>query len=398
MRYFTVRAENTKLQTAKDVDIPARQLLRFFNDFETQLREDGIFSEKEELLKRIVPRAEGMVDALQVQIFQFNKDIIELGDLEYDVYLNGTNKDALNMSLSSLSLWFCSVQSAKICSITLPISRLFHFIEDDLKREIAKNEGTSDDYEEWRFKVFLNGEGLLYIPRMHRSKTLQVMIMIDDTKGSYKKDNKETPQVDVKVTERKALIVPAKKSWKDYKTKVVGIRQRGDLRILMSRLAVDRIWSSLTEYMSIMIQSDAYETGGFLLGNVFIDEEDKIFIDIDAFETVDTKAQFSFTGLLRYSPELVQESVQKMKDVYPEKKRLGWYHAHLSTVRFRAQFASSKSISQIDFSIADRELHGSMFREPWQVAMVIDIAAHQFNFFQWKRNELEACSGYYEYE
>jgi hypothetical protein len=397
MRYFTVRAENTKLQTVKDVDIPARQLLLLFNDFETQLREDGIFAEKEELLKRVVPHAEGMVYALQIQIFQFDKDIAELGDLEYDVYLNGMSRNALNLSLNSLSLWFCSIQSAKICSVTLPVSQLFHSIMDDLKREMVKNEVPSDEPEEWRFKVFLDGEGLLYIPRMHRSKTLQVMIMIDDPKGSYTKDNKEMPQVDVKVTERKALIVPEKKPWKNYEAEVVGVRQRGDLQILMSRLVVDRIWSSLTEYIHLKDKSRIYEMGGFLFGGVFIDEKNKPFIDIDEFMTVDTQTQLSFTGLLRYSPELLQESVQKMKDVYPEKKRLGWYHAHLVRGRTNSLLELGWITSKLDFSSSDKDLHMSLFREPWQVAMIIDIEKHKFDFYQWKRNEVERCSGFYTY-
>lgn len=398
MRYFTVQAENTKLQTVKDVDIPARQLLLLFKDFETQLREDGIFAEKEELLKRVVPHAEGMVYALQIRIFRFDKDIAELGDLEYDVYLNEVSRNTLNLSLNSLSLWFCSIQSAKICSVTLPVSQLFHSIMDDLKREMVKNEVPSDEPEEWRFKVFLNGEGLLYIPRMHRSKTLQVMIMIDDPKDSREEYDKEARLVDVKVTERKSLIIPNKKSWKDYKTEVVGIRQRGDLRILMSRPAVDRIWSSLTEYMRIMDQRQVYEMGGFLLGNVFIDEEDKTFIDIDAFVIVDIQTQLSFTGLLRHSTELLQESIQKMKDVYPEKKRLGWYHAHLVRGRSRSVFKSEWAASILDFSSADKDLHLSLFREPWQVAMVIDIEKHKFDFYQWKRNEVERCSGFYIYD
>jgi hypothetical protein len=106
----------------------------------------------------------------------------------------------------------------------------------------------------------------------------------------------------------------------------------------------------------------------------------------------------SFTSLLKYYPDTLQQTTQKIKEMYPDMRRLGWYHAHLIPVRSRNEFMSPQAISQLDFSIADRELHSSMFREPWQVALVIDIAAHQFNFYQWKRNELEPCSGYYEYE
>jgi hypothetical protein len=107
---------------------------------------------------------------------------------------------------------------------------------------------------------------------------------------------------------------------------------------------------------------------------------------------------FSFSSLVQNYPVMLQETTKKMKEMYPDKKRLGWYHAHLIPVRSRSLLKSQQVLNLLDFSNADRDLHRNMFREPWQVAMVIDIASHQFNFYQWKRNELEPCSGYYEYE
>lgn len=395
MRYFTVRIENSR-DVHREVDIPLRQLLPLFQYLESRLREDGIFSAKEELLKRFVPSVDASPDSLEVQIF--TQDLSDLGSVDYDIYPNSLGTTLPDLPIKCISLWFCATQTRRICSVSFPAVQLFQSLFKSLYSDLTLGQkgGEQDNYS---FKVFLRGSGLPFVPRQHLSRTISLLILENPKAEREIEKQPLTTVLNVLVTERKSLVTTTKRSLRDYKSVLVGVRQRGDLRILVERSASEGIFRYLQQDKHGLERSNKYELGGFLLGNVFLDEDDKPFVDIDKIVPMIVDGMASFTGFLRYEPEALQTTLEEIKGRYPDKNRVGWYHAHLIYKRSSGSIKSSYTFdtSAYDFSKSDKELHLSMFPEMWQVALLVDIQNQKFYFYQLKRNAVEPCSGYYLY-
>lgn len=107
--------------------------------------------------------------------------------------------------------------------------------------------------------------------------------------------------------------------------------------------------------------SDEVEEGGFLTGRVYrvADRPGSLLVAVDAVvpaeRTGASMLHFTFTGesFLRMGDRLASRGGEQL---------VGWYHTHL--------FAATKSLG---LSSIDVELHTTTFRQPWQIAGLINL-------------------------
>jgi proteasome lid subunit RPN8/RPN11 len=115
------------------------------------------------------------------------------------------------------------------------------------------------------------------------------------------------------------------------------------------------------------------EVGGVLLGSVFLEPESKqSYIVI----THSIPAEFAAEGRghITFTRETWLKIHQIRERKYPTKEIVGWYHTHPGLKIF---------LSELDLFI-----HRNFFREPWQVALVIDPAEDKGGFFTWAQGEI----------
>ncbi len=118
-----------------------------------------------------------------------------------------------------------------------------------------------------------------------------------------------------------------------------------------------------TAFAETLPFSSEVEEGGFLAGNVFrdVNREGGYLVQVNAViqaeRTGASMLNFTFTGesFLRINEQIVTRGRGE--------KLLGWYHTHL--------FPATDSLG---LSSVDVDLHRSIFRQPWQVAALVNIS------------------------
>lgn len=111
-----------------------------------------------------------------------------------------------------------------------------------------------------------------------------------------------------------------------------------------------------------MPMSSVYEEGGFLLGRPFeqSDSSDRYLIDVaKAVPAENTAASFS---RLSFTSDSFTALKKELATSYKGLQILGWYHSHLFP-----------ATDEFGLSGHDVEFHKSTFRQPWQVAGLINL-------------------------
>lgn len=124
------------------------------------------------------------------------------------------------------------------------------------------------------------------------------------------------------------------------------------------------------------------ELGGFLLGGVYECpkfQQHFIFIDeaVEAQEIESNAVRLRFTNDTYARLEEHREKSQKIV--------LGWYHSHPKMGIFLSEH--------------DLFIHQGFFREPYQVALVVEPEKHLGGFFHWNGKNVDPYyyAGYYEF-
>ncbi len=109
-----------------------------------------------------------------------------------------------------------------------------------------------------------------------------------------------------------------------------------------------------------------HEVGGILVGQVCRDGEDGLLYIVveDAIQARHT--QYSPTRLTFTQDSLVQLN-RELEERFPGKRMVGWYHTHPHMDVFMSAY--------------DLWLHTNFFREPWQVALVMEPCSARGGFF-----------------
>ncbi len=187
----------------------------------------------------------------------------------------------------------------------------------------------------------------------------------------YMSDSRTAPEVDGSVlvrpygeNERPAFGLrripddpPPRASLDDFDILQYGLDQRAFVKVLMREAQQE-------EFAKTRRFSDKVEEGGFLVGRVYedADMEGAYLLEltnaVNAEHTGASLLHFTYTG----------DSFSSFKEIlrreHPGERMLGWYHTHL----FPA--TDSMGLSSIDL-----QLHYTTFRQPWQLAGLINIDA-----------------------
>lgn len=159
-----------------------------------------------------------------------------------------------------------------------------------------------------------------------------------------------------------------------------------ELDLLVTILMYQDAYRKCTRHVERTLET---ELGGYLVGESFYDERTRkhyIIIE-DILEAEHAKAgptHFTFT----HDSQVVL--LGRLADEFPGKKCVGWYHSHPGL----GVFLSSQDVF----------IHRYFFREPYQVALVIEPKSDNGGFFGWQQHgygfpegeHVEQYVGFYE--
>lgn len=115
------------------------------------------------------------------------------------------------------------------------------------------------------------------------------------------------------------------------------------------------------------------EVGGLLLGEVFLEPEDRVIYPVIT-HALAARYATEARGHLTFTHATWLDLTRQREDYYPDKRVLGWYHTHPGLDIF---------LSEMDLFI-----HRNFFRDPWQVALVIDPRQDLAGFFVWAGSDV----------
>lgn len=121
-------------------------------------------------------------------------------------------------------------------------------------------------------------------------------------------------------------------------------------------------------------ENEQREVGGILLGDVRQDGDGQLFVII----THALKAEFAneTRGHLTFTQKTWLQIHQAHQAQYPDKTIVGWYHTHPGWTIFLSDW--------------DLFIQRNFFKQPWQIALVLDPSLHQAGFFVWKGNAVDS--------
>lgn len=137
------------------------------------------------------------------------------------------------------------------------------------------------------------------------------------------------------------------------------------------------------------------EQGGMLVGEVYrrADDPDRLMVVI----TDHVVAQGTSASLveLRYTFESWLTSAAQVRERFPGKRIVGWYHTHLVHLAVRDESAADQTTqTDLFFSSDDHFVQRQFFREPWYVAMVLGQRGRAV-FYRWFGDVISANAIFY---
>jgi hypothetical protein len=135
------------------------------------------------------------------------------------------------------------------------------------------------------------------------------------------------------------------------------------------------------------------EEGGVLVGNVFkVPSSSTHLVEISGHIFAEEARGSEFE--LRYTFESWQKRTAELKEKFPGRRVVGWYHTHLVKARVFDEQEQQSSMTEHFFSASDHFMHRQFFPEKWYVAMVLNPSGEAV-FFQWNGNDIVRSNGFY---
>jgi len=172
------------------------------------------------------------------------------------------------------------------------------------------------------------------------------------------------------------------------KARPPGDGSSGALNILLTRPALEH----LQEHVCGEVGA---EIGGYLVGNVYQDEEEPGYL-VEITNHIPAQSTLASEVELQTTFESWQQQTLLLKERYPDRRIVGWYHTHLDLVsRTRYNLArNTVYISPLFFSLDDEFTHRHFFREKWYVAMVLDTRGN-FIFYTWEGHTIVPAAKFF---
>lgn len=170
----------------------------------------------------------------------------------------------------------------------------------------------------------------------------------------------------------------------------VGMIGPADIRIFVRRDALERIVEEAKRTGDV-------ERGGILVGQIYEPTDDGRRI-VEISDLIAGEHTLSSVIELRYTFETWQARNATLRERFPGKRMVGWYHTHLIDLAVYTDETRTKvERTKLFFSRDDLFLHKQFFPDEWYVAMVLDPQGKSM-FFQWKDGDVMACGGYRVFE
>jgi proteasome lid subunit RPN8/RPN11 len=115
------------------------------------------------------------------------------------------------------------------------------------------------------------------------------------------------------------------------------------------------------------------ELGGFLLGGTW--DAAKPVVEVRAF--LPAGGTLARAASLTFTHETWAQLNRQVAERYPQESVVGWHHTHPGLGIFLSQY--------------DLFIHRNFFRDPWQLAMVVDPQQQELGVFQWQGNQVVDC-------
>lgn len=176
-------------------------------------------------------------------------------------------------------------------------------------------------------------------------------------------------QLELQVMEEREPEIPEGKP--PSPSRPVGKPPEEGLRVYLDRKAYRR----MREYGG---SETSRELGGVLVGRVLRDERG-IFVVVEAF--IEAEGARSSKSSVTFTHEAWEHIHKVLEERYPGRAIVGWFHTHPGFGVFLSGY--------------DRFIHQHFFREPWQVAMVLDPVAEEDGLFCWVEGKLDRVGGFY---
>jgi proteasome lid subunit RPN8/RPN11 len=135
-------------------------------------------------------------------------------------------------------------------------------------------------------------------------------------------------------------------------------------------LIADAVLDEILEYSERDLHREA---GGFLIGCG--DTIPRPHIEVRHFLPA-VQAQSRIASLM-FTHDTWAAMTREVERKFQDEAVLGWHHTHPGFGVFLSAY--------------DMFIHRNFFREPWQIALVVDPRRHELGFFQWKDDQVVDC-------
>jgi proteasome lid subunit RPN8/RPN11 len=164
--------------------------------------------------------------------------------------------------------------------------------------------------------------------------------------------------------------------------------QQDSLRIFIARNTLEAIQDLARRDVQV-------EQGGVLVGCVYCNTqaEDQYLIEISD-HIVAENASANVVELRYNFDSWLQQNIQ-LREQYPGKQIVGWYHTHLVQIAVPSETeADQLQTTELFFSPEDRFMHRRFFNDRWYVAMVLGPQGNTA-FFRWFGDKISANRCYH---
>src|SRR6185312_10334604 len=211
---------------------------------------------------------------------------------------------------------------------------------------------------------------------------------LEPEKGHIRLSKAEADElVEISPLEEQTVALP-EKSLDDFEIEeVVGVKPAPEsVQIVITR-------SALGAVQQIARNGAKVEEGGVLVGNIFtVPSSSAHLVEISAQIFAEEARGTRFE--LRYTFESWQKRTAELKEKFPGRRVVGWYHTHLVKAKVFDEEQQHMSVTEHFFSSSDHFMHRQFFPEKWYVAMVLNPDG-EAAFFQWDGNEIVRAKGFY---
>jgi proteasome lid subunit RPN8/RPN11 len=159
---------------------------------------------------------------------------------------------------------------------------------------------------------------------------------------------------------------PASPNHARLRGRAIGTLYDDAFRIVVS----EPVLEAVIEYSE---QNPYRERGGFLLGGVRREGEATVEVH-DFLPAVDAQSRASS---LTFTHDTWAAMTRDVSQRFPGRSVVGWHHTHPGFGVFLSGY--------------DLFIHQHFFREPWQIALVIDPQRQELGFFQWRGDRVSDC-------